>query len=78
VRGRIFGTSGNIAAIWQQHKSMNLTVLAPLVPFFDTSGTKTGCKKHHFLAPEPDLIPVVPLLAPVVPRAKVWCQEKRS
>jgi hypothetical protein len=53
MRGRIFGTSGNIAATLQQNKSMNFTALAPLVPFFDTSGTKTSCKKHHFLAPEP-------------------------
>lgn len=53
MRGRISGTSGNIAAAWQQNKSMNFTALAPVVPLFDTSGTKTGCKKHHFLAPEP-------------------------
>jgi hypothetical protein len=52
VRGRIFGTSGNIISIWQQNKSMNFTALAPLVPLFDTSGTKLGWKKHHFLAPE--------------------------
>jgi hypothetical protein len=41
MRGRIFGTSGNVAAILQQDKSMNFTALAPLVPLFDTSGTKT-------------------------------------
>jgi hypothetical protein len=67
--GRIFGTSGNIAAVWQQNESMNFTALAPVVPFFDTSGTKMGCKKHHFWHQSHDLVPVVPHLALMVPQA---------
>lgn len=46
--GRIFGTSGNVAAILQQNGSMNSIAMAPLVPFLVPVVPKQAAKSIVF------------------------------